>query len=64
MWTTIILSLVGIGATALTFIAAKNWKGEAYLCDDCKFNNPESCHKAERPKAVICYAYRKKDSTV
>lgn len=51
--------LCALVAAALSFLAAWNWEGGRYLCDNCRFNNPDSCHKPERPSAVICKAYRK-----
>ncbi len=29
-----------------------------YLCEDCRFNDPEKCLKVERPKAILCTSYR------
>jgi hypothetical protein len=56
-----ILAIVGAGTAALTVYTAINRRNEgAYLCDDCKFNDPESCLKPERPKALLCTSYRKK----
>lgn len=48
----------GLFAVALTIASAWNWSGGAYLCDSCKFNNPDDCKKLDRPKAVICTAFR------
>lgn len=59
---TFVLILVGAAALALTHSAAVRWKGQRYLCDDCKFNDPELCRRAERPKALTCTAYIAKDS--
>lgn len=48
-------------AVVLTIFNAKHWIGEKkYLCDDCKYNNPEACIKPERPTALDCTAYRSK----
>ncbi len=52
-----ILTLVGAAALALTLAVAARWKGDRYLCDDCRFNDPELCHRAARPKALTCTAY-------
>ncbi|MBX9570123.1 MAG: hypothetical protein K2X77_14580 [Candidatus Obscuribacterales bacterium] len=49
----------GLFALGLTIASAWNWRGGKYLCDNCKFNNPEDCRKLDRPKAVLCKAYRK-----
>lgn len=56
--------LCALIATAITLLSAWNWKGGRYLCENCKFNSPDLCHKSERPKAIMCKAYReiKKDS--
>lgn len=51
--------LLAIFASALTISAAWRWRGDKYLCDDCKFNNDEDCRKEERPLAISCLAYRK-----
>jgi len=50
-----------IAACGLTMYAA--WKRPnkgAYLCEDCRFNDAESCHKPERPYAIECTSYRTK----
>jgi hypothetical protein len=50
---------VVISVSALTIYCARIRKGSGkYLCDDCRFNDPTSCLKAERPKALICTSYR------
>lgn len=54
----LILAAVAVAAAALTLTAAAQWKGDRYLCDDCRFNKAELCLKKERPKATICTAYR------
>jgi len=54
----VVLTLVGITAILLTLKAAALWQGDRYLCDDCRFNDPESCLKPERPTAISCTAYR------
>jgi hypothetical protein len=55
-----IVGAVGVVVAALTIYSAVIRKGSgSYLCDDCRFNNPEDCLKPERPKAVICTSYRK-----
>lgn len=48
-------------AAAITLLAAWRWQGDRYLCDTCRFNDPESCLKVERPQAIICKAYRSVD---
>ena len=52
--------LLALLAAVWTIQIACNWRGDKYLCHDCRFNNDEDCHKAERPHAEICLAYRKK----
>jgi len=52
-------SLALIGVVFLTaFPIVKRRGSKKYLCDDCRFNNPELCLKTARPKAVECTAYR------
>ena len=55
----IVAGLVATLASFLTFLAARQWQGDRYLCGTCRFNNAESCHKVERPTAVICVSYRR-----
>jgi hypothetical protein len=55
----LLLGLIIVACAAVTVYATINWKGDRYLCDDCMFNSPDSCHKIERPQAVTCFAYRK-----
>jgi hypothetical protein len=55
---TIALLILITAVWMLSWIALKNWKGRTFLCDDCRFNNPDLCHKQERPYAMICTAYR------
>ncbi len=31
---------------------------EEFLCQDCRFNDPELCLKVERPRAILCTSYR------
>lgn len=45
-------------ASMLTLYAARQWPGDKYLCDTCRFNNPDACYKRERPTAIICKSYR------
>lgn len=54
--------IVGIGAAVLTIYTAiaRKYTG-AYLCDDCRFNDPEKCLKVERPFALVCTSYRTAD---
>lgn len=55
-----VVILVAVGAGALTiYTALKRKSSGAYLCDDCKFNDPEQCLKSERPHALICTSYRR-----
>jgi hypothetical protein len=51
--------LLAAAVWILSWTAIKNWKGQAFLCDDCKFNDEELCHKQERPYAISCTAYRR-----
>jgi hypothetical protein len=44
----------------LSIFAAYKWRGGKYLCDDCQFNSDTDCQKPDRPKAIVCFAYRKK----
>jgi hypothetical protein len=59
MLTWAILFAVAIAAAAITLNAARLWRGDRYLCDDCQFNQPELCNKPARPKATICFAYKR-----
>jgi hypothetical protein len=51
-----------LALTAVLFItvpALFQRKGsQQFLCGDCRFNNPEDCHKTVRPRAMDCTAYR------
>jgi hypothetical protein len=58
----IMLAAVCAGACFLSWHSLKNWKGDRYLCDDCRFNDPASCLKEERPKALTCTAYESKSA--
>ncbi len=52
--------IVVFGAVVLSVVAFKHRKGEdAFLCQDCRFNDPEKCLKEVRPYAVECTSYRK-----
>ncbi|MBI2811338.1 MAG: hypothetical protein HYX67_10980 [Candidatus Melainabacteria bacterium] len=52
---------VAVTALALTVFNARHWIGEKkFLCEDCKYNNPNDCAKPERPTALDCTAYRPK----
>ena len=54
------LGLAGLGAAVLTvYTALTRQQSSGYLCDDCKFNDPEKCKKPERPHAIICTSYRR-----
>ena len=57
----VVLTLVGITAILLTLKATAVWQGDRYLCDDCRYNDPELCLKPERPTAISCTAYRPRD---
>ena len=35
-------------------------KGNAFLCDSCKFNYGNVCTRPERPNALQCPEYKKK----
>ncbi len=54
----VIMALI---AAALTIRLAFAWKGEKYLCSNCKYNNDQDCQKAERPRAEVCMAFRTKN---
>jgi len=49
---------IALAATSLTIHAARQWRGDRYLCDDCCFNQGDLCHKPERPQAMSCCAYK------
>ena len=53
-----VIVAVGVAAVYLTVDAARRWRGDRYLCDNCRFNDPQACLKPERPQAVDCAAYR------
>ena len=59
MFESIAVVLAILAACGITVRAAKNWPGDRYLCDTCKYNAPEKCKKKERPKALVCYAFSK-----
>ncbi len=51
--------LIVVLAIALTYICLRHIKGRGvYLCQDCRFNDPVSCLKIERPEAISCTSYR------
>lgn len=52
-----LLASVCIGACAISWNSLRNWRGSRFLCDDCRFNDPELCKKRERGRALICTAY-------
>lgn len=54
----ILLTAIGLAVSALTVRALVRWQGDRYLCDDCRFNQPEACFKPERPEALVCLAYK------
>ena len=52
-------AFVMLAALALSVMYIKHRRGgQAYLCDDCKFNDASFCQKEDRPKAVTCTSYR------
>lgn len=51
--------LLALLAAWLTIKISWNWRGDKYLCDNCRFNNDEDCKKADRPQAIVCLSYRK-----
>jgi hypothetical protein len=53
-----ILSVCAAMAVFITMLGFKTWQGDRFLCDNCKYNNDIDCHKAERPRARECTAYR------
>lgn len=53
----ILLASAGIGACAISWYSLRNWRGDRFLCDDCRFNDPELCKKRERGRALSCTAY-------
>lgn len=56
-----LLIAASLAAAVISMYAIRYAKGMGkYLCEDCKFNSPEDCHKSERPKAVVCTGYRSK----
>lgn len=59
---TIVLTAVCAAACFLSWQSLKNWKGNRYLCDNCRFNDPEACLKPERPTALDCTAYESTSS--
>lgn len=30
------------------------WQGHRFLCDACRYNYREACHRPERPNALKC----------
>lgn len=62
MSTAEIIQITLLGASVLvavlmSFVSIRHWQEGKYLCEDCKYNDPSMCSKAERPKAVDCLAY-------
>jgi hypothetical protein len=50
---------VALMAICFTAIGLNHQRGKGkHLCDDCRFNNDNDCHKKERPQALICTSYR------
>ena len=58
----ILLACTG-AAVFVTVVAYKSWQGDKYLCDDCKYNDTQSCLKIERPRALDCAAYSRRDDS-
>jgi hypothetical protein len=56
----ILLACTG-AAVFVTVVAYKAWQGDKYLCDNCKYNDETSCLKVERPRALDCAAYSKRE---
>ena len=56
-WAVFIIVLFVIVAISIVGLKFRRGK-EAYLCGDCRFNNDQDCHKAERPRALVCTSYR------
>ncbi len=55
----ILVVVVLLATVALSVIAFKHRKGQgAYLCEDCRFNDPVKCLKEVRPYASECTSYR------
>ena len=52
-----ILGACPLVAVFVTFLCVRGWPAGRFLCDDCKYNHPQMCNKAERPKALVCAAY-------
>lgn len=55
--TVAIATIISVGAAL-----ASQGKGK-FLCEDCRFNNDEDCKKDERPRAIVCTAYRSSAET-
>lgn len=59
-----LLIAASLSAAVISMFAIRYAKGMGkYLCEDCRFNNPDDCHKSERPKAVVCSSYRQQAET-
>lgn len=59
-----LLIAASLAGAVISMFAIRYAKGMGkYLCEDCRFNNPEDCLKPERPKAVVCTSYRRKPET-
>jgi hypothetical protein len=56
-WGSQIVLLLAIVLITVYSIWKRKGSG-AYLCGDCRFNDPQSCLKKERPYAVDCTSYR------
>lgn len=54
----IVVAILATVASLLTLFAARQWPGDRFLCDTCRFNNPDACHKRDRPTAIVCASYR------
>ena len=56
-----ILVFIAVFTSTLTIYSVLQAKGSGkFLCQDCKFNNPNDCLKKERPTAFECTSYREK----
>jgi hypothetical protein len=56
-----ILGVCVLAAVSMSIICLRNSPRGKYLCEDCKYNDPAMCGKKDRPKAVDCLSYMRKD---
>ncbi|HEY9681792.1 MAG TPA: hypothetical protein V6C86_09440 [Oculatellaceae cyanobacterium] len=54
------LAVAAVSALTIYSAVARKGKGR-FLCDDCRFNDPEKCKKVERPRALVCTSYRSEE---